>query len=93
MDGRSSPVSPRHTGILEPHSPANEADCGDKSGHVEAQQLASDNAVNEKIKLQDQTNLLPVKQLLIVFVGLSCALFCKNLNVLCITSADLKSTF
>lgn len=93
MDGRSSSV-PRHTGILEPHSPANEADRGDKSGHVEAQQLASDNAVNEKIKLQDQTNLLPVKQLLIVFVGLSCALFCKNLNnLLCITSADLTSNF
>ena len=28
-------------------------------------------------KLQDQTNLLPVKQVLIVFAGLSCALFCK----------------
>jgi hypothetical protein len=33
--------------------------------------------VNEKTMLQDQTNLLPVKQLLVVFVGLSCALFCE----------------
>ena len=35
-------------------------------------------STSEKIKLQDQTNLLPLKQLLIVFAGLSCALFCES---------------
>jgi hypothetical protein len=78
MDGHSSPVPSRPTDTLEPHSPANEADHGDNSGHVEAQQLPSNDTPNDKTKLQDQTNLLPVKQLLIVFVGLSCALFCKT---------------
>jgi hypothetical protein len=33
---------------------------------------------NEKTKLQDQTNILPFKQLIIVFLGLSCALFCES---------------
>lgn len=34
--------------------------------------------VEDKRKLQDQTNLLPFKQLLVVFLGLSCALFCQS---------------
>ena len=33
--------------------------------------------INEKTHLHDQTNLLPMKQLIVVFVGLSCALFCE----------------
>lgn len=33
--------------------------------------------VEDKHKLQDQTNLLPLKQLMVVFIGLSCALFCE----------------
>lgn len=33
-----------------------------------------------KFALQDQTNLLPMKQVIIVFVGLSCALFCSLLD-------------
>lgn len=32
--------------------------------------------VNSRKKLEDQTNLLPRKQLIVVFSGLSCALFC-----------------
>lgn len=93
MDGRSSPVPSRHTCTLEPIPPTDEADRGDKAGHVEAQQLPDDNAVNEKTQLQDQTNLLPVKQVLIVFVGLSCALFCEDPHTLLYrTSADLTST-
>lgn len=35
-------------------------------------------------RLQDQTVLLPFKQLLVVFMGLSCALFCKTLHNLCL---------
>ena len=30
--------------------------------------------------LQDQTNLLPVKQVIFVFLGLTCALFCSLLD-------------
>jgi len=46
-------------------------------GDVEAQTPELVAPSDEKVKLQDQTNLLPLKQLLIVFAGLSCALFCK----------------
>lgn len=34
--------------------------------------------VNDKHQLQDQTNLLPFKQVIIIFMGLSCALFCES---------------
>lgn len=30
--------------------------------------------------LQDQTNLLPVKQVILVFIGLTCALFCSLID-------------
>lgn len=46
--------------------------------HGETQTTKSVAPVEEKTTLQDQTNLLPVKQLLVVFVGLSCALFCES---------------
>ena len=34
----------------------------------------------KEVVLQDQTNLLPVKQVILVMVGLSCALFCSLLD-------------
>lgn len=34
----------------------------------------------KEVELQDQTNLLPVKQIIIVFAGLSAALFCSLLD-------------
>lgn len=34
----------------------------------------------KKFELQDQTNLLPTKQIIFVFVGLTCALFCSLLD-------------
>lgn len=46
---------------------------------VELQAPESTAPTDEKVKLQDQTNLLPLKQLLIVFAGLSCALFCTSI--------------
>jgi hypothetical protein len=48
-----------------------------KGEDVEAQVSEKPSPVNEKTNLQDQTNLLPLKQLLVVFAGCSCALFCK----------------
>jgi hypothetical protein len=53
--------------------------------HGETQTAESVAPVDEKTTLQDQTNLLPVKQLLVVFVGLSSALFCES-NMIWITT-------
>lgn len=39
--------------------------------------------IEDEHKLQDQTRLLPFKQLLVVSVGLSCALFCKRCSTAC----------
>lgn len=33
-----------------------------------------------KFELADQTNLLPVKQVIVIFCGLNCALFCSLLD-------------
>ena len=86
MNGHSSPASPASvpSGPTSPGTEKNtfntqEVQHGDQSGNVEAQEppIDSDNKANDKSKLQDQTNLLPFKQLMIVFVGLSCALFCE----------------
>jgi hypothetical protein len=52
-------------------------EANDKVENVKPEMLQPVAPVNEKTMLQDQTNLLPVKQLLVVFVGLSCALFCE----------------
>lgn len=37
--------------------------------------------VTDKHQLQDQTNLLPFKQVIVIFMGLSCALFCESVYV------------
>lgn len=34
----------------------------------------------KEVELQDQTNLLPVRQLIFVFIGLTCAIFCSLLD-------------
>lgn len=34
----------------------------------------------KKYALQDQTNLLPAKQVIMIFCGLNCALFCSLLD-------------
>ncbi|WWC66326.1 uncharacterized protein I206_100227 [Kwoniella pini CBS 10737] len=41
----------------------------------------------KQVELQDQTNLLPVKQVIAVFVGLTCALFCSLLDQTIVTTA------
>ncbi|KAJ9099214.1 hypothetical protein QFC21_004094 [Naganishia friedmannii] len=41
----------------------------------------------KEIELQDQTNLLPVKQIIIVFAGLSAALFCSLLDQTIVSTA------
>lgn len=54
---------------------------GTEKGDQMAAGSASDEPVpqvRDKHHLQDQTNLLPFKQVIVIFMGLSCALFCKS---------------
>jgi hypothetical protein len=42
-------------------------------------------------ELQDQTNLLPVRQVILVFVGLTCALFCSLIDqTMCVFGLFVK---
>lgn len=43
----------------------------------EAQTVSPRQSIDGRARLQDQSNLLPMKQLIVVFAGLSCALFCE----------------
>lgn len=40
----------------------------------------SDKADKSKYEIEDQTNLLPVRQVIMIFMGLNCALFCSLLD-------------
>lgn len=54
-----------------------------RKGHGEEAELPcepSKEGGKDKFELQDQTNLLPFKQLVLVFIGLSAALFCSLLD-------------
>jgi hypothetical protein len=48
-----------------------------ESPDEEAQAVSPRQSIDGRTKLQDQSNLLPMKQLIVVFAGLSCALFCE----------------
>lgn len=52
---------------VESHGDSDESGTGGKKGKKE-------------VELQDQTNLLPVRQVIFVFVGLTCAIFCSLLD-------------
>jgi hypothetical protein len=52
---------------------------GEKGTDVEAQEEGQPGR-RKKLELQDQTNLLPARQVIIVFAGLSMALFCSLLD-------------
>jgi hypothetical protein len=61
---------------LDEHTSSIDAGEGkDIEGQVEGKE-----GKRKKLELQDQTNLLPVRQVLGVFVGLSVALFCSLLD-------------
>jgi len=60
-------------------SPSDEADTHRKSN--DAADSSDPNAPKkDKYALQDQTNLLPVRQVIVIFMGLNCALFCSLLD-------------
>jgi hypothetical protein len=79
-------VEPPEPSLLETHSEKDRGEAEDDASVVpetvekdlEAQTPDSQAAApDNETKLQDQTNILPFKQLAIVFLGLACALFCE----------------
>lgn len=70
----------------EEHSEHHDHDHGNlvktgPGGDEESKIGAEENSEKKKTpELQDQTNLLPVKQVILVFVGLTCALFCSLID-------------
>jgi hypothetical protein len=69
-------------GMLERHSEEHELETS--SERHEESRVESGAGKEEGAKggvvLQDQTNLLPVRQIIFVFVGLTCAVFCSLLD-------------
>ena len=63
---------------------------GEEEANVGMQPAQTEIVVDEKgrtkskkkkeVELQDQTNLLPLRQVMLVFTGLTCALFCSLLD-------------
>ncbi|WVR05959.1 hypothetical protein IAU60_002986 [Kwoniella sp. DSM 27419] len=65
-------------------------DEGDEEAQLEGDQAGEKprNRFGKKeVELQDQTNLLPVRQVITVFAGLTCALFCSLLDQTIVTTA------
>ncbi|WRT64234.1 uncharacterized protein IL334_001163 [Kwoniella shivajii] len=62
-----------------------DADQVDEEKKIEGNK--SRNGKKKEVELQDQTNLLPVKQVIAVFAGLTCALFCSLLDQTIVTTA------
>lgn len=53
---------------------------GQEESRVESDGAADAAHIKKEPQLQDQTNLLPTKQVVLVCIGLTCALFCSNLD-------------
>jgi hypothetical protein len=61
-----------------------EADIGVTSSKDKEEETAN---IKKEVELQDQTNLLPIRQVIFVFIGLTCALFCSLLDQTIVTTA------
>lgn len=67
-------------------NPPFEGSDGERTAHEEdsgegpAEAGDGDDKKKKKFELTDQTNLLPVKQVMLIFAGLNCALFCSLLD-------------
>ncbi|WWC58666.1 uncharacterized protein I303_101210 [Kwoniella dejecticola CBS 10117] len=59
----------------------------DEEKQIEGKKTRFGGGKKKEVELQDQTNLLPVKQVVAVFVGLTCALFCSLLDQTIVTTA------
>jgi hypothetical protein len=69
-------------GRLDTHDETHEETSSDRheESRVEGGEGAGDKEKKKAPVLQDQTNLLPVKQVIFVFLGLNCAVFCSLLD-------------
>ncbi|WVQ85656.1 hypothetical protein IAT38_007822 [Cryptococcus sp. DSM 104549] len=67
----------------------------DEEAEIEGEEKKSRFGKKKVVELQDQTNLLPTKQVIFVFCGLTCALFCSLLDQTIVTTAlpTLGKTF
>ena len=65
------------------HASSQEDHGTQSESHEEAKVEGHDPAIEKKrkkVELQDQTNILPTRQIIMVMFGLSCALFCSLLD-------------
>lgn len=80
-DDRTPPVMSDSTakteGVRDQPLPSDGSD-GERTAHEE--EAVADDKDKKKFELTDQTNLLPVKQVMLIFAGLNCALFCSLLD-------------
>lgn len=71
-------------GKLKRHSEEHELDLTSSERHEESRTeshgAGGGGEGKREIALQDQTNLLPVRQVIFVFLGLTCAIFCSLLD-------------
>ncbi|WWD17805.1 hypothetical protein CI109_102247 [Kwoniella shandongensis] len=59
----------------------------DEEAKIDGKSKSSRWGKKKEVELQDQTNLLPVRQVVLVFCGLTCALFCSLLDQTIVTTA------
>lgn len=64
----------------ESHSSDTYPESGLEKGKTDVEAGAAGAGSKNPVELQDQTNLLPVRQVLVVFAGLSMALMCSMLD-------------
>ncbi|WVW82409.1 hypothetical protein I302_104416 [Kwoniella bestiolae CBS 10118] len=80
-----SPVQSRRNSDQPNMNAAQEQEAVDEEKKIEGRK--SRFGKKKEPELQDQTNLLPVKQVIAVFLGLTCALFCALLDQTIVTTA------
>jgi hypothetical protein len=78
--GNRGSVSSHSTKDSRGTEPDNELHDEEKEIEGSNTPVKRDRRKDAEAQLQDQTNLLPVKQVIFVFIGLTCALFCSLLD-------------
>lgn len=67
-------------GVEGKQSQSRQDETESESTGKEIQTVLPRQSIDGRTMLQDQSNLLPMKQLIVVFAGLSCALFCEFIS-------------
>ncbi|EPQ31456.1 uncharacterized protein PFL1_00791 [Pseudozyma flocculosa PF-1] len=87
-DGQPSPRSdPRPLDQTQSHESRSSHDSHHDDHHGTTVAPTPDSRTEAKVKLSDQTNYLPRKQVILVFAGLSCALFIALLDQTIVSTA------